>query len=392
MVSKKAKAIDSSTTHPTVSAAVLIEDLIGDAFAQEKFGEHPTPVMIWGQPGVGKSQIARTVGRKTGRPVVDIRLLLKDPTDLSGLPFYSPTDDKMHYAHPSDLPEVDGPLSNAILLLDELPAAPQAVQSSALQLVLEREIGTYKLPDGVMILAAGNRATDGASYNNMPTALRNRFRHYTMVVDTKSWLDWARESGIDVSIQALIRSNPELLNTFDPSERHVFAFATPRSWEFVSNEIKKVKQLRDVGIEVSDTSLFRRVASIVGEDIRIKFKAFYEDAECLPDPHAVVSGKIKTFNIDKTPMKYACSINLMYALRDTIRREERENEEFSKDQYNTYVDNAIRFLVDNIDEKDMVLSALWMANDPEYKIKLSGASALMELVDDPEYDSFFAAM
>lgn len=381
----------SEATHPVVNTKELIRDLTLDSISQQRFKKAPTPVMIWGQPGVGKSQIVRAVGRLTNRPVIDVRLLLKDPTDISGLPYYSPVDNKMHYAHPADLPHEDGEFANAILLLDELPAAPQAVQSSALQLVLEREIGTYKLPEGVMIMAAGNRATDGASYNNMPTPLRNRFRHYTLEVDVKSWLEWARDNQINTAIQAYIQANPGDLNTFDPSQRHVYAYATPRSWEFVSADIDSVHNLRDGGMTITNTEIFRRVSATVGEGIRNKFKGFYEDALSLPDPYEVVAGNITKFDIEKTPMKYACTLNVMYALRDVISEKERAGD-FPREQYNKLVDNAISFMINNIDEKDILLSGLWIANDPTYRITLSGAPSLLDLVDDPAYDNFFTSM
>ncbi len=389
MTTKKS-TITNDATHPTINAPDLIADLVVDSMAQLKLGKHPTPVMIWGQPGVGKSQITRAVGKKTGRPVVDIRLLLKDPTDLSGLPYFNPKTNKMEYAHPCDLPDENGEFKNAILLLDELPAAPQAVQSAALQLVLERQIGTYQLPEGVMILAAGNRATDGASYNNMPTPLRNRFRHYTLEVDTQAWLEHARDVQFETSVQAYIRANPSDLNTFDPSQRHVYASATPRSWEFVSNDIANVHALRKQGFEITNNDLFRRISSTVGEGIRSKFKTFYEDALSLPDPYQIVSGDVTTFKIEKTPMKYACSLNVMYALREVLRQGER-NETLTTEEYNKFVENAISFIINNIDEKDIMLAGLWIANDPEYRIRLTGAPSLLTLVDNPEFDHFFTS-
>lgn len=387
---------DINTTHPVVNSEKLIADLIGDSLHQQFTSIPSTPVMVWGQPGVGKSDVARQVGKKTNRPVIDIRLLLKDPTDLGGLPYFCPETNMMRYAQPSELPLKDGPFANAIILLDELSSAPAAVQAAALQLVLERRVGEYELPEGVMIMAAGNRANDGTVHMSMPQPLRNRFRHYTMEVDTEAWLNWARDGEVDTAVQSFVKGNPDDLNRFDAKNKHAYAYATPRSWKFVSDEIKKVRLLRSKGVSVSDGDLFRRIASLVGEDVRHKFKAHYDDAMALPNPYEVVSGKVKEFTIKKASMKYACSLNIMYALRETINKRQAEaNEgdvEFSDKEYVEYVDNAIRFLVKNIDEKDIMISAIWMATDKEYDIEIHEAPIIEELVDEPDFDNFFAAM
>lgn len=385
-----------NTTHPVINATALIKVLSGDSTYQQLSGSPSTPVMVWGQPGVGKSDVARQVGKNTNRPVIDIRLLLKDPTDLGGLPYFCPETNTMRYAKPSELPDQNGKFANAIILLDELSSAPAAVQAAALQLVLERRVGEYELPEGVMIMAAGNRAGDGTVHASMPQPLRNRFRHYTLVVDSESWLNWARENSIDTAVQSFIKGNPDDLNRFDSKNKHAYAYATPRTWKFVSDEIKKVKLLRSNGHDVPESELFSRIASLVGEDVRLKFKSHYDDAMALPDPFDVVRGKVKQFKISKPSMKYGCSLNVMYALREIIsnRKNESENggEDFSDKEYVTYVDNAIRFLVKNIDEKDIMISAIWMATDKEYDIDLHDAPIIEELIDDPEFDNFFAAM
>ena len=98
--------------------------------------------MIWGPPGIGKSDIVHQIGERLKREVIDLRLLLMEPTDLRGIPYYNKEKNMMDWAPPVDLPS--DPKSNAILFLDELNAAPPAVQAAAYQLILNRRIGTYK--------------------------------------------------------------------------------------------------------------------------------------------------------------------------------------------------------------------------------------------------------
>ena len=110
------------------------------------------PVFVWGSPGVGKSAVVGQLAKAMNIPLRDVRALLLDPVDLRGLPFLG-TDGRSKWATPEFLPQ-DGA---GILFLDELNAAPAMVQASCYQLVLDRRLGEYTLPDGWAIIAAGNR-------------------------------------------------------------------------------------------------------------------------------------------------------------------------------------------------------------------------------------------
>jgi len=117
------------------------------------------PCMVWGAPGIGKSDVVKQIGEESSREVIDIRLPLWEPTDIKGIPFYNSKSNLMEWAPPIELPS--DPKSTAILFLDEINAAPPAVQAAAYQLILNRQVGAYKLPDGVSIVAAGNRKQIG---------------------------------------------------------------------------------------------------------------------------------------------------------------------------------------------------------------------------------------
>lgn len=385
-------------THPDVTPSKLIKDLTNDSLYQQATGKPTTPVMIWGQPGIGKSQIIRQVGKNTNRPVIDIRLLLKDPADIGGLPYFDPDSKEMRYARPAEFPQVGDILENAIILMDELSSAPQTVQAAALGLVLERQVNDYKLPDTVMMVAAGNRSTDGTVHSSMPQPLRNRFHHVNLTLSSDDWLEWAMKSNVAVEVQSFIKSSPEKLNQFDPKSKAVYAYATPRSWEFVSEEIVKFNYLKSQGVELNDTDLHRRIASLVGEDMRAMFKAHFDEANKLPDPYKVVHGKIKEAKIEKTSMKYACSLNVAYALREVINSRMADAKEGGKafeqcdKEYNQLVDNALRFMFNNIDEKDIIVATFWMITDKEYGIDVSEAEIVEDILDDPDFSKFFAAI
>jgi MoxR-like ATPase len=183
-------------------------------------------VFVWGGPGSGKSAVVKQLAKKRGLALRDIRVLLLDPVDLRGLPYLS--DGRSKWATPDFLPQ-DG---EGILFLDELNAAPPMVQASCYQLVLDRKLGEYTLPEGWSIIAAGNRDSDRAVTNRMPTPLRNRFVHLDFEVDMQEWSQWAIQSAIRPEVIAFLRFRPNLLSVFD---RDSNVFPSPRSWEFVSN-------------------------------------------------------------------------------------------------------------------------------------------------------------
>ena len=144
------------------------------------------PVFLWGGPGVGKSAVVAQVADSLSLELRDIRALLLDPVDLRGLPFLG-EGGRAEWAIPCFLPST----GSGIIFLDELNAAPAMVQAACYQLVLDRRLGEYRLPDTWSIIAAGNRDSDRAVTAKMPTPLRNRFVHLDFDVDAQEWSEWA---------------------------------------------------------------------------------------------------------------------------------------------------------------------------------------------------------
>jgi hypothetical protein len=190
------------------------------------------PLFLWGPPGIGKSSIVQQVAASRELPVIDIRAALLDPTDLRGIP--AVVDGRAIWAPPSFLPH--DPDSGGVLFFDELSAAPPLVQASLYQLTLDRRVGEYTLPEGWKIVAAGNRAQDASISFRMPAALANRFVHVDFEVDVDDWRDWAVSAGVHPMVVAFISFRRELLFQ-EPGS--ALAFATPRSWEMVSDVLRE---------------------------------------------------------------------------------------------------------------------------------------------------------
>src|SRR5512134_1734037 len=145
-----------------------------------------TPVMLWGAPGVGKSQIIAQIARKHGVSLIDVRLSQMEPTDLRGIPFRA--GDRVEWSVPALLPEAARHGARGILFLDEITSAPPTVTAAAYQLILDRRLGEYRVPDGWVIFAAGNRHGDRGVTYVMPTPLANRFTHYEVEAQLDDWV------------------------------------------------------------------------------------------------------------------------------------------------------------------------------------------------------------
>jgi hypothetical protein len=232
------------------------------------------PAFIWGPPGVGKSQVVAQVARQEGLDLIDVRAVLLDPVDLRGLPHID--DHNRACWCPPDFLPVEG---RGLLFLDELNAAPPLVQAACYQLVLDRRLGEYRLPEGWCIVAAGNRETDRAVTHRMPSALANRFVHLGFDVDAGQWLDWAEENKLAAEVTAFIRFRPNLLHAFDPLKDDK-AFPTPRSWEFLSRVVNGSRP------KLPELEL---VAGVVGEGAAAEFCGFLRIFRNLPDPESLLA-------------------------------------------------------------------------------------------------------
>ena len=237
----------------------------------DKLIESQIPVFVWGSPGIGKSSIIKQIALDKGLKFVDLRLSLLDPTDLKGIPFFDKDNHEAVWASPNFLPKE--PDSKGILFLDEINTAPPSVQASAYQLVLDRKVGDYELPEGWSIVAAGNHESDRGVVYRMPPPLANRFVHLNMEVSFEDWKGWAYENGIESSIIAFLHYDNEKLFDFDPSKNQK-SFPTPRSWEYVDKILSS-------GIDA--TLLMDIISGAVGSESATAFMSFRKVMHKLPD-------------------------------------------------------------------------------------------------------------
>jgi hypothetical protein len=306
------------------------------------------PVFLHGPPGIGKSDMIREIGKELGRDVYDIRLLLMGETDIRGLPHYNSDSKKMEWAPPSAFPlEKD---SNAIIFLDEITQATPSVQAAALQLVLDRQIGEFKLGDEVAIVAAGNRSSDRTGAKPLIKALANRFLHINVEARFKDWQKYAMETGVHADVVGFLSHKTQYMNNFDPSDPSN-AFATPRTWVFFVSDILKA------GI-VPDDLLHDAVSGAVGEAIALEFMSVRKILTKLPHPDDVLSGKVTKLDYKEIAAQYSIVTSINYRLSELL-KEKKADGKVDQDWYGM-ADNFLKFANDNL-EPEITVMALSVA-------------------------------
>src|SRR5579884_2870065 len=136
------------------------------------------PVLLWGEPGIGKTAALNQLADSLDLPLTTVVASVHEPSDFSGLPIIG--DDPAAQGIPMAPPDWAVRLARAgrgLLFLDELSTAPPAVQAALLRLVLERRIGSLRLPPGVRIVAAANPRSSAADGWELSPPLANRFIH-----------------------------------------------------------------------------------------------------------------------------------------------------------------------------------------------------------------------
>jgi hypothetical protein len=265
-------------------------------------------LFITGTMGIGKSDVVAEASKEIAEEkglefvknewgegkfgVIDIRVSQRNPEDFKGLPMFNKEKKTTEWYAPEELPRE----GSGIIFLDELNLAPPSIQAAAYQLILDRQLGTYRVPDGWGIVAAGNGSSDNASTFTLPSPLANRFSHVKLLPPKVSdWTMWAAANGINSNIIAFLNFKEVLLYKFDANLEDV-AFPTPRSWAFASRLIDGEKK---------EETIRRFVASAVGEGTASEYIGYHKMAAQLD-----IDSMIKNPEDFKSPTQ----VNMKYAV------------------------------------------------------------------------------
>lgn len=323
----------------TVSLALTVDQMVGQLSkayvsiikSDTALKSFPS-VMLWGPPGVGKSQgirqVAREIAEKTDKRVeiTDVRLLLFNPVDLRGIPTANEDKTLAVWLKPKIFQMDDSEDIVNILFLDEISAAPQSVQAAAYQITLDRTVGEHRLPDNCIVIAAGNRVTDRSVAFTMPKALANRLCHIEIVGDSKSWHNWAISAGVNSIVLGFLDYNPSMLMKFDPMSDGL-SFPTPRSWEMVSNILNNVSE--------NIAEVYPLVAGCIGEAAAYELRSWSEIYSKIPKVETVFNGTAKGVPVHP---------EILFALSSAITMHAQENH--SDEEIRNAVDYASKLPVE----------------------------------------------
>ena len=262
--------------------------------------------MVSSSPGMGKSDIIRTIATKFKLKVIDFRVSQCEPVDMQGYP--GVINGRMTFHIPEYFPiegdKIPDGYDGWLLFLDEFNSGNKQTEAAAYKLILDREVYKYKLHSRCLIAAAGNLTTDRAIVNTQSTATTSRLTHYRMRVDHKVWVDWANAHGVDHRIISLIKFKPELLHRFDTSTNEL-TFPCPRTWEFASKVIIKKATI--------DHITKTRLAGTIGEGAAVELATYSEIYQNLPTIEQILTNPKSGWRVPKEPSEqYAVTTMLAH--------------------------------------------------------------------------------
>lgn len=260
--------------------------------AMVKYSEANRPLMIWGEPGVGKSTVGRQFANEAKRNLYEFSVNGMEPIDLYGI--CTVKEGKTVWNPPNFLPTEPG----GIIQIEDLPNSHPQVLTALMRLILDGKIGDYELPADTFIIANGNRESDKSYVTKLPTALNLRFAHLTFDFNLNDWIDNAIDCQFDMSVLCFGRAFPQHISAFDPNSKEK-AQPVPRTWEFVS-DIMKTNPDKDL--------IHEMIEGIVGKGAAMEFVAFLEvfnDAS-LPDVGATLKNPLSLKELPTKP-------SIMYA-------------------------------------------------------------------------------
>lgn len=273
-----------------------------------------TPFLLGGT-GVGKSAVVKQLATEladTRKIVVDeinpkpkqfgfidFRLSLYESVDLGGLP-YIDDEGGQKRAFLGNLPKS----GEGVLFFDEYAQAHPSVQAVVGQLIYEKRLGEYVLPEGWKMICAGNRASDRAGSNKLPSHVVGRCSLINFEHDFSDWDKWAIENDVDSRVVGYLNFQPNALNDFDP--KVTTPQPSPRAWTRLSDTLKTNPP----------RELIQKIAECdIGEIQGIEFNTFISLMDDVPNLSDIVKGKAVDV-VDKVGLCFATCVALIDVIKD----------------------------------------------------------------------------
>lgn len=299
----------------------------------EVAGKHA--VYVQGPPGCGKSETIASIVEDLGMNYfADVRLGTRDAQELKGILIPDVKNKRTIPTRPDFFPPEElGDKAYGILFLDEFDHAAPTVQSAAYQLILDRKIGEYKLPDNVWIVLASNSKEDGGVHFQIKRPIKNRMIQVKAKASVDEWIEEMGKRGIYQGIISFIKQNPHMLyhvsDVNGTLQDDLGSFATPRSWSMVNNLLT---------LDIDEITFTEALNGTIGVSAASHFIKFLEIVDTSIDLDEILKNKLS--GIDESDLRNTIAL---YYILDCILNQI-ENGGISKKSRNVGILNFINML------------------------------------------------
>jgi len=294
---------------PSVDVETFSE-IVKEQFLEKNF----RPIFGLGKGGIGKTESIHDLALDLNVGYIDIRLLLYTETDLKGIPYPNAEHTSTVWLQNNILPVAERDGESGILVFDEITSCPKSVRTAAYQLLNERKLGEYTLPDSWMIVCLGNGEEDGGDYQGMEGNFVNRCAVFNVVATVDAWKDWANKHNVNSLVTSYVSFRPQDLHSYNEENETEMLFASPRSWYAVSNILNKK------GFDSNDKTTICRINANIGTTVGARFCAFSKYQNSTVDPNEIVNNGLKP-HIEQQEILYITIGSVVKIVGDTIRND-----------------------------------------------------------------------
>lgn len=316
------------------------------------------PVFGLGKGGIGKTECIADLTKKLDIGYVDIRLLLYAETDLKGIPYPSVDHTRTIWLQNGILPTVENNGERGILVFDEITSTSRSVRTAAYQLLNERRLGEYVLPEGWMIVCLGNGEDDGGDFNGMEGNFINRCSVFSIIPDVESWKQWAFKNNVNYLVSAYVSWMQIHLHTYNPDNETNLLFASPRSWKAVSDI------LNTHPFDKNDEISALRIISNLGTEVGNNFLSFCKFKEVAIDPLDILKGKVIGFSGDSIEVLFMTMQGVVKLVSDATKIDINNSGDISATTFGYWI-NAVNWMIslEKLEHKVMGIKDMLKSNE-----------------------------
>ncbi len=298
------------------------------------------PLFFLGKGGIGKTEIIAELAKEMNIGYIDIRLLLYTETDIKGIPYPDDAHKFTIWLQNDILPRADKHGEKGILVFDEITSAMKSVRTAIYQLLNERKLGEYELPEGWNVVCLGNGEEDGGDYNGMEGNFANRCSMFRVTPDIEAFKDYAGKDGFNSMVLAFLSWQPSSLHTYaegNGSEEDSLLFASPRSWKAVSDLLNATDSNIDM---ITELRIKSNIGTVVGET----FTAFCKFRDKQVDTEAILEGRTKKVP-SETEAVYLTVQSLVQLMAQRLKEDANNHRNKVSKKIMTQCSNGLRWIL-----------------------------------------------